>query len=135
MQNIRPISEKKWDITKHAFYQAYHFAMRYKEFRDILKYKTSTVGSPNMDGMPKGGEIGNATQDLAITRQQAEQNCRLIERTAAVAGGEIYTYLLKAVTEEGISYKYLKEIMNIPCGKDLYYDRRRKFYYLLSKEI
>lgn len=135
MQNIRPISEKKWDVTKHAFYQAYHFAMRYQEFKDILKYKTSTVGSPKTDGMPKGGEPGNATQDLAITRQQAEQNCRLIERTAAIAGGEIYTYLLKSVTEEGVSYEYLKRIMNIPCGKKLYYDRRRKFYYLLSKEI
>lgn len=135
MQNIRPLSERKWDVTKHAFYQAYHFAMRYNEFKDVLKYKISTVGSPNTDGMPKGGEPGNATQDLAITRQQAERNCRLIERTAAIAGGEIYTYLLKAVTEEGISYQYLKRIMNIPCGKNLYYDRRRKFYYLLSKEI
>ena len=46
MQNIRPVSEKKWDISNHAFYQAYHFAMRYKEFKDILRYKTNTVGSP-----------------------------------------------------------------------------------------
>ena len=36
MQNIRPVSEKKWDIINHAFYQAYHFAMRYLDTRQIL---------------------------------------------------------------------------------------------------
>ena len=61
----KPLSERKWGITKHAFYQAYHFALRYTEFRDILKYKTDTVGSQDMDGMPKGNGSNDATQNLA----------------------------------------------------------------------
>ena len=59
MQNIRPVSEKKWDISNHAFYQAYHFAMRYKEFKDILRYKTNTVGSPKFGDTTGSGGIGN----------------------------------------------------------------------------
>lgn len=43
MQNIRPVSEKKWDISNHAFYQAYHFAMRYKEFKELLLRKEEKV--------------------------------------------------------------------------------------------
>lgn len=135
MQNIRALSEHKWGITKHAFFQAYHFALRYHEFQDILKYKTSTMGSSNMDGLPRGNKIGNATQRLAMQRQQAAQNVELIERTAIEADSEIYKYILKSATEEGVTYKYLKSVMDIPCGKKMFYDRRRKFYYLLSKKL
>ena len=87
------------------------------------------------DGMPKGSDTGDATQNLAIIRQQAAYNCKIIEQTAIEADGDIYQYILKAVTEDGVTFKYLKTVMNIPCGKDMFYDRRRKFYYLLSKKI
>lgn len=40
-------------------------------------------------------------------------------------------YILKAVTE-GRSYTYLKTVMNIPCGRSMYFDRYRKFFWLLS---
>ena len=43
----------------------------------------------------------------------------------------LYEYILKEITE-GISYTYLKTAMKIPCGKDMYYDRYRKFFWLLS---
>lgn len=135
MQNIRPLSQEKWGITKHAFYQAYHFALRYNEFKDILKHKTDTVGSQKMDGMPKGNGLGDATRDLAIVRQQAAENCEKIERTAIEADRDLHKYILKNVTEEGTSFEYLRNVMNIPCGKDTFYARRRKFYYLLSKKL
>jgi len=135
MQNIRPISQQKWGITKHAFYQAYHFAMRYGEFRDILKYQTNTMGSQEIDGMPRGNGTGDATQNLAIVRQQAAKNVDMIQQTAIEADGDLYQYILKNVTEEGVSFKYLKTVMGMPAGKDMFYDRRRKFYYLLSRKI
>lgn len=131
----KPLSKKKWGITKHAFYQAYHFALRYNEFKDILKYKTDTVGSQEIDGMPRGNGNGDATQSLAIVRQQAARNCEMIEQTANEADADIYQYILKAVTEEGVTFKYLKTVMDMPCEKDMFYDRRRKFYFLLSKNI
>ena len=130
----KPLSERKWGITKHAFYQAYHFALRYNEFKDILKYKTDTVGSQEMEGMPRGNENSDATQSLAIVRQQMAENCELIEQTALEADADIYQYILKAVTE-GATFKYLKTVMDMPCEKDMFYDRRRKFYYLLSKKM
>lgn len=131
----KPLSERKWGITKHAFYQTYHFAMRYNEFKDILKYKTDTVGSQEMDGMPRGNGAGDATQNLAMVRQQAVKNCEMIEKTAIEADADICQYILKAVTEEGVTFKYLKTVMDMPCEKDMFYDRRRKFYFLLSKKM
>ena len=34
-----------------------------------------------------------------------------------------------------ITYNYLQMNHNIPCGKDMYYDRRKRFYWLLSQRI
>ena len=85
MQNIRPVSEKKWDISNHAFYQAYHFAMRYKEFKDILRYKTNTVGSPKFGDTTGSGVTKSATEELAIKRAWAKKNYKMIEESAKKA--------------------------------------------------
>lgn len=135
MQNIRALSQKKWNISNHAFYQAYHFAMRYKEFKDLLKYKTSTIGSSKFGEVKGIGGNKSATEELAIKRAKAKTNCRMIEEAAKEADESLYKYILKATTEEGITYKYLRTVMNIPCGKNYFYEKRRKFYYILSKKI
>lgn len=85
--------------------------------------------------MPRGNGTGDATQNLAIVRQQVAKNVDMIQQTAIEADGDLYQYILKNVTEEGVSFKYLKTVMGMPAGKDMFYDRRRKFYYLLSRKI
>ena len=84
--------------------------------------------------MPFGTEKSDSTAHLAMKRAELERKCQLIERTAMEADSEIYPYILKAVTNEYVTYHYLKNVMDIPCGKDRYYDRRRKFYYLMSNK-
>lgn len=32
----------------------------------------------------------------------------------------------------GVSYIYLKTRLGMPCGKDMYYDRYRRFFWLLG---
>lgn len=59
----------------------------------------------------------------------------MIEESAKQADHQLYKYILKAVTEEGITYKYLKTVMNIPAGRNYFYEKRRKFYYILSKKL
>lgn len=133
--NIRSTSLKKYDISAHRFLELYHFCLQYNEWQDELKYKTDTVKSIEVSDMPSAHSNADATQQLAIRRAQLTSKCELVEQTAIEADADIYPYILKAVTNEGITYKYLKSIMNIPCGKDMYYDRRRKFYWLLSQKI
>lgn len=45
-----------------------------------------------------------------------EKNCQMIEQTTIKAGPDIYQYLLNAVTEEDMTYRYLKMIMKISCS-------------------
>lgn len=134
MGNARPLNHSKYGNGKNRFSELYYWCLQYGEWEDELKYKTDTVGAMKITDMPTSHNGGDATQQLAIRRTMLEQNCRLIEQTAIEADPDIYQYLLKAVTENGVSYQYLKMIMNIPCGKDMYYDRRRKFYWLLSQK-
>lgn len=133
--NVRPLNEKKYNITKHRFAELYHFCMQYPEWKDELNYKTDNINSIDISDMPVNHNNVSNVEKLALRRLQLESKCKIIEQTAIEADPELYQYILKAVTNEGISYNYLKMIMNIPCGKNVWYDRRRKFYYLLSEKI
>jgi hypothetical protein len=135
MPNIRNTSLKKYNISPHRYMELYHYCLQYNEWRDEIKYKCDTVRSVEITDMPINHSNSDATQNLAIRRAELQQKCNLIEETAKEAGGEISEYILKAVTSEGITYNYLKMLCNIPCGKDMYYDRRRKFYWLLSQKM
>ena len=56
----------------------------------------------------------------------------MVEQAALGADAELYPYILRAVTE-GLSYTALKMQADLPCCKDVYYDRYRRFFWLLSK--
>lgn len=133
MGKIRPLNHSKYGIGKNRFKELYYWCLQYDEWKDELKYKTDTVKSIEITDMPVAHNGGDATQQLAIRRVQLAKNCELIERTVLDADQDLYQYLLKAVTSEDVTYRYLKMIMRIPCGKKMYYDRRRKFYWLLDQ--
>ena len=136
MPDVRPLSEDKYKISKHKFLEVYHFCLQYHEWLDELEKGVTTKGTGNMDGMTKGkGETSSSTEAIAIRRAELRRKCELVEQTAIETDPDLYPWILKAVTNEGASYKWLKSRLHIPCGKDMYYDRRRKFYYLLSKKI
>lgn len=133
MGNTRPLNSR-YGISKNRFRELYYWCLQYKEWKDELKYNTDCVKSLEATDSPTSHGVGDSTQKLALRRMQLQQNCQLIEETALEADSDIAQFLLKAVTDENITYRYLKLIMGIPCGKDMYYDRRRMFYWLLNQK-
>lgn len=134
MPNIRPMG-KKHEISKHRFLELYYFCLQYNEWRDRLKYKTNTVKSIEISDMPITHSNESATERLGIERTELFKKCELIEQTAIETDPDIYQYIIKAVTNEHITFNYLVQNMGIPCGKKMYYNRRRKFYWLLDKKL
>lgn len=128
------ISEKnKYWISKHRHYELKHFCLQYPGWK--RKYKMLdelNLPAASLERMPSTNEPTDITAVYALKKLQYDEKIKLIERTAMEADSEIGLYILKAVTE-GLSYPYLKTAMNIPCGKDMYYDRYRKFFWLLSR--
>ena len=134
MPDERPISEKKYGINKHRFLELKHHCLQYQDWRRELANMQDTVKAIQYGKEGKGSpSIGSATESLAIRRIELEEKCKTIEQTEA--DPELYQYILEGVTTDYATYRYLKDAKKIPCGKDMYYDRRRKFFYLLSKKV
>ena len=132
---IRPdISERnKYYIDKHRHYELKHFCLQYPEWKKrYLTLENSSIASSAAERMPTSNIPGDPTGRHAIVKAYYSERIKLIEATAKKADKYLYEYILKAVTEE-LSYPYLKSRLGIPCGRDMYYDRYRKFFWLLSE--
>lgn len=135
MPNIRPLNSEKYEISKHRFLELYHFCMQYPEWKEELKNNTHTVKSIQITDMPISHSYQDQTANLVERRMKLLEKCEMIEQTAMEADPDIYQYILEGVTQSYASYRYLKMSKGIPCGKNMYHNRRRRFYYLLSKKI
>ena len=125
------ISEKnKYWIDKHRHYELKHFCLQYPSWKqayaEINNMPSSTFNEIRSNSIP-----GDPTSKHVIMRSYYLERIRLIEQAAIEADRQLYKYILRAVTE-GLSFTYLKTKMEIPCGKDLYYDRYRRFFWLLN---
>ncbi len=135
MGNVRPLNSKRYEISRNRFWELYYRCLQYDEWKEELKHLTDTLKSIQVTDMPHGTGIGDPTKNLAIRREDLSRQCEIIEETTKEADAEIWEYILKGVTDASASYNYLRTVMNIPCGRNYYHTKRRKFYYLLSKKI
>ena len=128
------ISERnKYYIDKHRYYELKHFCLQYNEWKKAyISCCESIIFTSKCDLLPSDSQITDLTAKYAIKKAQYAEKISLIEKAAMKADEYLYNYILKAVTE-GLSYPYLKTKLDIPCGKDMYYDRYRKFFWLLSE--
>lgn len=130
---IRPklsVKNPYW-IDKHRYYELKHFCLQYPAWkRAYADYNGPSVSSINRS--PSTNDYSNPTADRAILKAYYSDRIELIEKIAMETDRELYNYILQAVTQE-LSYTYLKSRLNIPCGRDMYYDRYRRFFWLLSE--
>lgn len=132
---IRPEISKnnKYYIDKHRHYELKHFCLQYPIWkRTYAALLDLSIASSYMTGMPSGGGLSDTTAKSAIRRTYYADKIKLVEETAKEADPYLYEYILKAVTE-GLSYTYLRTILQIPCGRDMFYDRYRRFFWLLNE--
>mgnify|MGYP003310135570 CR=1 FL=1 len=131
---IRPeisVKNKYW-IDKHRHYELKHFCLQYPAWKKAYKEaENSCVSAAKLERESATNIPSDITSKYAMKKLYYAERIDLIEKTARDADEELHTYILKAVTEE-LSYTYLKTKLNIPCGRDMYYDRYRKFFWLLS---
>ena len=130
---IRPELSKrnKYWISKHRYYELKHFCLQYKEWKDTYKELSDSCISPSLQDKLGAIEWSDRTSNVVFERDYYRSKMDLIERTAYLADKDIGWYILKAVTE-GKSYTYLSTVLDIPCSRGMYYDRYRKFFWLLS---
>lgn len=126
------LSEKsRYYVEKHRMYELKHFCLQYPS------WKRTCI---ELDGMNRPGEDlsgvrtntpGDPTGLCVELRTAYLNRMDLVRRTAYEADPDLASYIFIGVTE-GVSYNYLKTKLDIPCGKDMYYDRYRRFFWLLD---
>lgn len=135
--NIRPKISKsnKYWISKHRYLELKHFCMQYEEWKRRYEYlERFESGSNGVVRVYSARTVHtDPTQQLAVEKAYFANNIDMVEKAAQQADGFLGNYILKAVTE-GKSYNYLKTVLNIPCDKNTYYERYRRFFWLLSRK-
>ena len=125
--------KNKYHIDKHRHYELKHFCLQYPVWKKAYAdFEDVSIPLSTIDKMPTSNIPGDPTAKRAIAKAQLMERIKLIEQAAEEADRYLYDYILKAVTEN-LSYTYLKSKLDIPCSRDMYYDRYRRFFWILSE--
>lgn len=133
---IRPTVSKKniYHLDKHRYYELKHFCLQYNEWKKAYMILGDTIlQSTDFERTKHDNRAsGNPTAKIAAKRLRYLERIELIEKTANDTDEYLAKYIIQAVTE-GYTYTYFRSTLEIPCSKDMYYDRYRKFFWLLDK--
>lgn len=137
MKNEKAELSKKnpyW-ISKHRYYELKHFCLQYNEwehFYNKLDQMTTNSSSVVFVGA-RNFEKKSRLEKLAILKAGYLTRMELVDNVAKELDPVLGDYVKEGVTK-GYSYDTLKARLNIPCGRDAYYNLYRKFFWLLSME-
>jgi hypothetical protein len=123
-------------LTKHRFYEVYHYAMQYQEWKDEYRTTEQTMRGIAYDGVKvKLSGSGDALERVAIRLTELSEKIEMLEAVARETDKDLSEYILRGVTDEQVTYNYLSMVLHIPCSRNTYYSLRRKFYWLLSERL
>ena len=126
------VSEKnKYWIDKHRHYELKHFCLQYPNWKRTYA-ELDGFESRSDDTYSRVNTPGDPTGKVVELRTLYLERMDLVRRIAFEADPDLASYIFRAVTE-GLSYTYLRSKLAIPCGRDMYYDRYRRFFWLLSQ--
>lgn len=133
--NIRPTvtTRNKYHIDTHRSYELRHFCLQYPMWRRVCAALDGMLERPGYLERIDVGQKPNPTESTVMKRDQYLRRMGLIEECAKMTDPDLAEYILKGVTEEGCSYVVLKMKYGIPCSRSTYFDRYRKFFWLLDK--
>ncbi len=127
MSARRDIKLDEFEIDKYTFRELKNFCLQYPFMKKWL-YKEMAPGAAPVTASIKGSKTSRPTEKKALTLDRYIDDVNLIETTAMEAGGDVYEWILRAVTEEDATHNKL----NPPMGVHQFNRRRRLFYFLLA---
>lgn len=130
---IRPeVSEKnKYHISRQRYYELKHFCMQYHEWKEAVKAIDCYPRIDNGEYIVIG-DVAHPVEKCMELREGYLYKIKLIEDIAKAADSDIWQFIIIGITE-GVAYEFLYSRLDIPCSKDYYYDRYRRFFWLLDR--
>lgn len=137
MGKYRQLSKNsKYYLPKHTHLTCIHYAMQYRDWKAQLDELRDTRGAIayDKDHVQTSNDY-DSTSETAMRMIEIKDKCAIIDSCINLAcdSANIENFLRLGVCY-GFNYNRLRQ-NGIPCGKNLYYEIRRRFYYELSKKI
>ena len=118
-------------LPKHRTLELQHFCLQYPDWvrsYNELSFKTF----PMAKLVRTENTIVDRTAMDAIRMKHYSDKIDLVKNAAIETDEELANYILIGVTE-GKSYDYILLHYKIPCCRDVYYNLRRRFFWILSQ--
>lgn len=128
VRNEISMKNKYW-IPKHRFLELKHFCLQYKDWKRMYRYLSDKTDDYIYE--KEQIEWSDPTGKGAVSRAECRKYMDMVETAAERADPTLKDYILKSVTE-GASFTKLKTLYKIPCGKDMFFDRYRYFFWILN---
>lgn len=128
---MRELSKKNpYYVNVYRYKELVYFCRQYPMWEKALMSLSNLYAKPTELGiLVQTSKNDNIVERCAISIDFFKTKMKIVEDAAKETDPELCEYLLKGVTQ-GLSYDKLGYI---PCCRDTYYDRYRKFFYYLNK--
>lgn len=124
----------EYKLNKPEYLSAKYYALRYNAWLDEYNSLKDSVAAVVPDDMPRGTNIGNPTEKLAVRREELRRKMEVVEQAAIETDSDYYQWILKRVVN-GLSYDYMYACDGLCCSRATFYRNVRKFYWILAKKI
>lgn len=124
-------TNSKYYIPKFRYLELKNFCFQYPEWRNDLKELSYIKCSDVKAAL--SSDVSKPTEFAVLRKLKLEEKINLIEAVAMLADPFLSKWIVKGATE-GYTYEYLHMAMDMPAGRSTYYDRYRKFFWLLDQK-
>lgn len=124
--------KNKYWVDKNRYYELKYFCLQYPLWKRAYEELDPVRISSCELVRTSEGTLRDPVALCAAEREVYLNRMCQIEKAARNADPYLSSYILKAVTE-GHTYDYLYSRLEIPCSRGTYYDRYRKFFWLLDQ--
>jgi hypothetical protein len=115
---------------------AYHYALNYQDW--LMEYNALADPSTGLrydkDHVRSSNQV-DTTEANGIRRAELREHMKIVEQAAIEADPDLYRFILLGVTMEEATYDILRRKYDMPASRGTFYDRRRKFYWVLWQHI
>lgn len=129
-----PSKKSKYYLPKETFLTVVHYCKQYPLWDAEMETLARTMKAVTYDQTRvQTSHDSDPTEEAALRLSEVGKKKDVLDDIARGIGGSMSKWIIRGVCYDMPYYKLLQE--GIPCGKDLYYLLRRRFYYEVSKRI
>ena len=121
----------KNEMSKYRYLELKYFALQYSEFKERLKILEGKNFPERIFPKTKLNGYSDYVPKLVSEIIDVKKKIEIIEKAALTCDEQIGRFILQAVTKN-LSFTQMKMRENLPCERDMFYDRRRRFFKALD---